>query len=782
MTCFAVIALLQIPEIFAFGSEVAGWDTPGHYAAWLEWRAQDAPLLPPAVYQWKWLAGSSLFKFYPPAPIFILELVHSVLETSTEDTFRLVLILGFLLPAFLLLPLTMEVLRYHALKVDRFGIILLLPSFAWLLYPRYLSWSGFGLASLTGGMLAGAFGISLFLLATLFLLRFHHARGRLDLLCGLAAAALLPLTHYVATFAFLAYIPLWSFVVFRSGLDRRVAGIGCILLAPGLLFLSPLLTDGWIVTSGPTYGILSLPLLLLPLHVPSLLEGLPIGVSLLSFSIGVLLFHGVFFAYREKKGLFPIWSLGCLFIFSLEYLQLFLGSRFFHFYRLFPYFFILLLPYSAVSAASIWARAQKPWKAILTGILVWGFIDGYLAARWSETVYMPDVPSNFVTSAYSANQERYRDRKLAQLFTEALTKHQYARPERVFIETEPDIFLRGISGFHGPVFELSKRGVHTLNGLYVEGAPHTRVFQSVVCAFSMSTCWGPQIFRENPEWKGESSSDEWISILETYGVRFILSRSHELASNLGRSPSVELLERIQFHDSTWTLWKLPDPHPLSYTPTHSPLLFIAPGDTERFLRFSELHFLQASLRDLPVFFHPGLSLEEGAKLLCDSSSPFTAVIVPTGALDRPEPLIPCKKEVLEVPDFPVPLGRQFDQEVPFFEEEEMDRIRLWMEQFAAAGPQNERIEWEATLRNSEIVLYTPSPSSVILNGGYDPDWRQGENRIFITSPFLQMGLVSSGGLEKILYEPRSMEMLFFALIPLALGLFLVVFPLRSSRN
>ena len=66
-----IVAVVGVPGMLT-AARITGWDTPGIFASWLEWRSRDVPLPHLHTYTWSVFGGATLFKTYPPLLVVLL--------------------------------------------------------------------------------------------------------------------------------------------------------------------------------------------------------------------------------------------------------------------------------------------------------------------------------------------------------------------------------------------------------------------------------------------------------------------------------------------------------------------------------------------------------------------------------------------------------------------------------------------------------------------------------------------------------------------------------------
>lgn len=746
----AGVSVALIPGTLAT-DQLVGWDGQGHFESWREWRATRDLSEGIHTYSWKWGAGATLMKFYPPVVFLLVELIQFIFGLDDELSYRVLMLATSVLPGFLLYGLALLVLRLEGNQSHYSSWYALLPALGWFIFPRQFVWTGMGVNAITGGMLSSALGISTYLFTLSALVKYVLSKRIAWVYLAALSCGLSPLVHLVSAVAHLVLVVVIG--LRWPKLFIRIEVISAFLFA-GLLsavWLLPVLHSLWLVTSGPTGGITGLPKLILPLRFDLLLRG-EAGTYLLTFLIGALALAGVAISFRRQVNSLGFIFFVTLFLGAADYFDLYFADRFFHFYRLFPFFYSVVLSYSALTLAE-WQLIERPfWRYALSLILALGLCDSYFAQRWHATEGPPEIPLNLKVDPYNGSLSAWKDHELAQKQYDALQRQGYKLPQRVAIETEGNVLMDDISGAHSVRYMLTRLGVHTLGSLYVEGTPTWRVGGSAFCAVSYTLCWGPHRYRHYQRWFEGPHPAVWKTF-EEYGVAYAWARSPKFKKNLRKNQHATLLDQIPFGKATWELWRLQEPRPLVFHPNFLPGLYLEPGASKAFEILSDQHFLHEAFRHIPIFHNPDLNKAAALELACRTPRQLSAILIREDSLEAPliQPDETCGVPVISFPS----LKRKetvSHGSYPSWPDPRYSEAFAKFDQSKIPGPKGVGPKLGSfDHRTLQFISSTQSP--VIVNGGFDSDWNYQLGPVFASSPYLRMGVFSRPVANIMEYKP-----------------------------
>lgn len=767
----AGFAISTIPGILAT-DELTASDAIGHFEGWRDWRANRVVGNGIHTYSWTWGAGATLMKFYPPLAPFLVEVVEFVTGSSEQISFRILVVTAYLLPGFMIFLVARRAIELEGVEDACAYWYAVIPALAWFVFPRHFFWNGMGLNSIVGGMVYGSLGLSLFLFTTFSLLTFTLIKRAIWLYIAALGFGITPLVHIVAAVAQMIFLLL---LMIRWPKDLLRLEVIASFLFGGLLsavWAYPFLLDRWLVALGPSWPVGDMLIMILPLRMDLLLNG-EWGGNLLGTAIGLLALVGVGTSFRKHPKSVGLISLSLLFVICGTDLSRLFGEDLFHFYRLFPHLFSFFICYSAYGAWRLQLLGGPLRSLLVALLLIVGLYDGYRSQRWEVTEDYPTVPRPFRTGAFNGSVSAWGDQELAYKLYGALKAVGYEMPQRIAIETEHNVTIDGISSSHGLRFALTRLGVQTLGGLFVEGSPTWRVGGSAFCAVSYTNCWGPHFFKFYPGWFKGSPPAAWKT-LEEYGVSYVLARSPKFKENLRTHEYAKSLHTVPFGGARWELWQLPMPRPLVFPPSFLPALYVDHGNGRGFARLSEQHFLHDFAREVPVLFNAEISAEAARDLACRVPQQLSAIIVRDRA---PAEQLMDSNETCGVPVILAPALRPEERaplvDVAHRPDDTYGEAFVALDRSKIATSERRKLSL-LNYDNLSLEFDSDDRSPVIINGGYDTDWTHHGGVVYASSPYLRMAVFADSGPNSLSYRPDQKGGAWVSLFALACLLILAL--------
>jgi hypothetical protein len=253
----------------------------------------------------------------------------------------------------------------------------------------------------------------------------------------------------------------------------------------------------------------------------------------------------------------------------------------------------------------------------------------------------------------------------------------------------------------------------------------------------------------------KTGASDWLQDLEQYGVRFLFSNTLKFTEALKESEYAKQLSEFNFHGSDWSLWELPSAKELVFQPRTKPILFIAPKNTKQFIKFSELHYLIKSIKEIPAFYKPDVNEKDALDEICKRPSVFSGAIVLRGSSSAFSSSTICGLPLLRIPAIDFNPADDFDNRAQLLNHHFSKSLLGWFEAELPGGSHEMTApeDFELSLfSSSHLTVTSDSRQSLIINGGYDRSWQMNGQSTFITSPYFQMGIVALPTKNDLSYE------------------------------
>ncbi|MFA6603444.1 MAG: hypothetical protein WCT10_01225 [Patescibacteria group bacterium] len=712
-------------------AELPGWDTPAHLLTLTQMAREYLPQGHVAGYFWGWLGGLPLFRFY--APLYFAVVAGFWRLTGGALPLALLFRASIFAAIFGLCVSSWFLARvYLGRPAARWAILL---SGLLIFYPKLYSVIGFGAgAALWSGLVSGTVGISL-LLVLLALLELYRTRGGRKIGAVLAlTVAVLALTHtisYLVGGIFYA-----AFLIYHRRerrLIRDLVLLGSTGTAMASFWLLPFIA-GLSLTSSEISSAANLPvnsfLLLFPFQIPYLIPG---ALGLLVAAVG-----GVLVLISQKR-YFPVYllaALGAVFL-SRTLLPIFLPSFKFHYQRLLPFLFVLLLVAAAAffqwlwSAWAVGSTRRRVYCALLAAMLLFNFFFTFdLMADAGQTAV------SRLSAAWS-----WDDFPLARQADEVVELLRQRETRRILVQVPPADGLSLLGSLHYFSSRLPLvNGQSVITGLYVESSPLTPFIMPSVLGLTegRELVHGDRRLRLVKPFILQGPAAH-LERLKMFGVDTIVAYSPEFASTLASLLGGAEIGRVE----PFRVYSVQGASALVRSEPRRPGIFFDAGGQAKFRDAAMMLYAGEKTFDFPLL-DGGRAATATAEELAGCSvivisgqrlaAPTLDIIraagrpvvflgsAPAGVSDWPEATIIADLEVITA-------LRQVRQE--FYETwpDGWERFIGIMEKFAVRDPAAATSEPAVAVLNGWQVSYA-SAGPVILNGGYAPGWqvRNGNGR------------------------------------------------------
>ncbi|MFW0837846.1 MAG: hypothetical protein ACKKL5_02490 [Candidatus Komeilibacteria bacterium] len=740
-----VILLAQFGGLLG-SSLPAGWDTLPHYYG-LQKMADWLPQGKITGYDMNWFSGFPLFQFYGPLlPMLIagLYLLAGKL-LALAFWYRLAILLSLL--AFVY-SFVWFVITWWGRKLRPWAYLVAL---SFLFYPKLLSNHALGAgASIIDGMFVNLYGIALFLLFLTLLRRWERFRNMRDWWWLVVIGSATVLTHTLTTIALLVTVLLYCLLRWRRRLWLSMAKLA------GLVFL---LTAWWLIpfgkglpyaSSATAIALHDYLFLLFPWDWQALLHGQWGQLEWLAAAVFVCGIFGLVKLIHSRQYIWPSFLLIWLLILASRYIVTFAPNFPLHYYRLFPFVYVIFLAMAAFGLSSLWqwSRAYKIWRGVGLALLVFVFIYTiawhYRLAGGSGQIdwrYLRwDSPYYFALDKYPAAQEARQ-----------LTDYLATLPDRQRILVEQPTTDQGWVGSpHYFKTILPLQGQAVPGGLYIEGAIESPLFSPTWAVVSDSFTWGEMSLYNDPTFR-QQSSDSMLERLQYFGVDTVVAISDKLKNALSAFSSAKLIYSLQDYD----VYELSGSMPFVYSAHYQPGIYFSNNNLS-FRDLVKIWYKFPLLLDMPIVeARTDLATTQSAEL-----EKFAYIMVngslATGDLEQlanasgliiwlnaPNPAnIPenMRSHLLFIDDFsanpisggPVKLARELSKY--------REAWRLSPQPVEMIRQDNEKLEFSAS-------------GPTIINFGYFPYWQdQSGQEVYQTTPASQM-LVWANGDTNLVYQP-----------------------------
>lgn len=351
-----VLGVIAVAFRGAFqNAELPGWDTPGHYSAFVKMATEYLPHFRLTGYAPEWLGGIALFRFYGPTFFALLAGLWLV-------TFKMIpLALLFRIGAFAALALV-PVALWDAARVwfdRRTARWALLLSLAFVFYPNAYSSVGLGAGAVFWvGYIPSMAGLAVAFFALAQAERLRTNTGKKAIAWMAALVMLLATGHTVSFMVFMGLLAVRAALAHadRAYLKRLGIAVGAGIVA-SLWWLVPFAAQNALSSTETLAEPISkpLPLLLFPATFPYLWLGAP----LLALAVG----FGLVLLWRAKKREVPLLFAAAFLVVALRNVFGWIAPNFtFHYYRAIPFAYLLML----LAAAYAFAEASRRWADDVT--------------------------------------------------------------------------------------------------------------------------------------------------------------------------------------------------------------------------------------------------------------------------------------------------------------------------------------------------------------------------------------------------------------------------------
>jgi hypothetical protein len=444
-------------------SEPVGWDTPGHYAAFVKMATEYLPAGRVTGYMPEWFAGFDLFTYY--APLWFIAAAAAWWLTLGLVPLALFFRLATL-ATLLAVPAAMWFLAdaFFGRRVARW-MLALAP--VWLFFPRLLASIGPGAgAALWIGLIPAAGGEALLFFGLGCLERWRQRPERYGwLLAWSLLTAALAMTHTVGFIVGSVIYAAHALGSWRHPRRLALVAAGYALAALMALWWLLPLAQGMELTSSELHAAAA-PLVVFSVLFPFQFPWLPFFVALL---VGLIL-AGVVLLARQKRWTFmatlavPTAALAGQVLWGrlLPWLPL-------HYERFARYAYVLLIVAAAYGAQWLWehwaagVRRRQAYLALMLGSLglAYFFVYDFRSVRDDDAA--PRMVSTWTWGESNAADE-------AQAMLDAFAAEPDVREVAVFNSSAQSLADIGSHNYFQARLPLLQ-GKAVLGGLYVESSP-----------------------------------------------------------------------------------------------------------------------------------------------------------------------------------------------------------------------------------------------------------------------------------------------------------------------
>lgn len=645
--------ILKFPNLW-FSSEVlAGWDTVGHYQAFLK----QADLIQSGHlkgYFLDWFGGMPIFYFYSPLFFWLGAL--------------LVVGLPFVLPAlifklFILLSLAAftPVFYFFAKTFLPLKPSPWLASLLALLYIFYQPVAfgdlGIGLAgAVAAGLVTHGPGLVLSLLFLSYFKRLLDETGKFwrekDFYLVIIFGAALFYTHTISTIfaAILGMIMLFFYLHNRQTYLKSalvflgVAAISAYFLLPFISFFDYSSDWGYRRSEGFFFDPLQPLLALDPLDF---IHGRWGSINW-AWLVAVVSFGAGFWSLISKR----IFILPAMFFLPFlvvprNYLSQVLGASM-HYYRMMPLLIVIFLAIS-LYGLTVWDSYLKSndqlkrWRRggwiILILLVVWRL------SIFSFSLNRQNINPNLAMSTdspieYFSDAKSYPGFKAANQVLDCL-RAQGEIEGRVSVESDLRFLTQQTGSAHYFDYAVPKIGVPLLQGLYSESANQTAFIYPAFAGISPRASGyeypASYYLAKNKHYRQQPVLDS-IKQMGLFNVQYVIAYSSEAIDNLTRQLPTNV-QSANCENTYFGLYEIDKSlrRPFISKPTYKPLLFIRDNNEYLTFRFLSLGWFSLSqLQGAPIIYHDDIKVGTWDKIKPSDWQNISAIIVGSEALSAVE--------------------------------------------------------------------------------------------------------------------------------------------------
>jgi hypothetical protein len=759
-TLLCILALSFIPGILE-PDRYLGWDIPLHFAAFSEFREPfyKNNFLSFYYYSDSWFGGSTIFKYYQSLVFIILNFLTLLTSINPNILFRVFEILAFILPAFSLQFLSFALLKICNYSKKECSWLSILPALIWLLFPRSMAWTSFGLAGITTGMINSGFGIGFFNIAIAFLLLFvFQKQSRIFFYSACLFTSLTALTHMIASLALAIVIFVLLITNYRRFTLNNIITSLVLICASCAWWYIGFSTGSWIINSRVMPGLAS-NLFILPLNYYEIFKLNFWGVHWIQIFFFVLIFFGFIQSQTYRIRVISwIAFFGHVFLVS-DFISPYLENGL-HFYRFFPFFYSLLIAISPLGLNVVYRKWLHPYRFICLTFLCVLVSDSFIGQKWnlqSDEEFNEPLYKYKRVISYGDNTE---EKTISDSIVTSIKQNYDLYPGRVFFEATSSLERPIIGSVHAIPAKLSSLKIPSLMGLYSESAPSGSLIQSLVCNISEQFCWSPNnsLLRNSNFFFG--TPPLWVSHLQMFGVSIVVAESFQLRALLRTTDQAELIMK---HLNRWEIWQIKGARKIVDNANYKPAYFISLEGEKLFKQFSLSHFLQPTLAQFPIIYQPNMTLNEKLRDVCNLKDKISLVILAGGSdVERKDTSI-----ILNQCQIDIGLIKTFN----YKERESTVLLFNYISGNLIKWKVADDHSLNAQSQDELIEISTPHPRSIIIRKGYDSDWQSEQGTIYVTSPHMQMFYFGNAGNSKLTFKGNSKSYFMFVLI----GIFTIIF-------
>lgn len=646
------ILLVKFSDIWLGSGPLAGYDTTGHYEAFLK----QAELIKQGRlkgYFLNWFGGVPIFYFYSPLLFWlggVLVVIFPFLAPTLIFRWLLLISLAALAPAFYYFSKTFLPIKPN-------------PWFSWFLVILYLFFQphvvgelGVGLSgAVAAGFINQAPGLVLGLMFLAFFKSLLDSQKNFwedrYFYFSVISGTLLFYTHILSTlFVAIIAVLLGLFYLYRLETYYKTLAVLLFIATLSAYYLLPFLayyqySSGWGYRRGEGFFIDPLqPLLAIDLL--GLLRGRWSNLNW-PWLVVVISATGGFISLL-KKGviLLPVLFLFPFIFIPRDYLPETLGFSL-HFYRIMPILIILFMTASLYSFSLLEETINNNIKYRRYVWVLW--LGLCLVALWRLNIYSfhPDkynISSGVVISAndpydYYPNLSDYPGSKSALALVNCILE-QPSREGRVSIEHDLQLLMKETGSTHFFDYALPQAGQPILQGLYSESANQTAFIYPSFALISPQMAdynypesnhllWN-NVFRANPP-------SEAIKQMGLFNVEYIVAYNMEANDNLV-SIDEKLVQSVPCKNSWFSLYRIDDSirRPFLSNPKFNPVLYVKGKNGLPFRDISLGWYTLGSVYDIPIIYSENLDLQDLSALPQNEKYDISAVVVGSNSLSKDE--------------------------------------------------------------------------------------------------------------------------------------------------
>ncbi len=474
--------VIKFPTLFTTNTILPGWDTLGHYYAFL----QSIQLLQHGElrgYLLNWFGGMPLFYFYPPLAFWLMSAVALIFSTIPP----ILIFKGFILLSLSLVPVAFHFFVRSFLPKQKISILITFAlALAYLFYQPY-EYGNLGI-SLSGALSAGllietfAMNFVLFFLAYFKRLLADHSQQLFknqDFYLALIFGTLIIYTHILSMIftAFLAGLILLFYFNWKS--LKKVLALSIGLLLSGAYILYPLVAY-FNFSSGANasaYAYFADPLLpLLAFDPNNLLQGNLLGFNWIWFLIFIAFLGGLIILFKKQHFLVPSLFLIPFILIPRNYLLKIFPSWPIPYYRIMALLFFIYLTIAAYGLQKFFRYLKRQKDPFLPSLIA--IILIFLLAQQIYFFNFLNTDRNIkprVLDSYTSPIQYYNKLKKYPQATQGQNILKYFQEHKINSRVVPDMIGRFTminfgSAHYFDTFLSLKDQTPSLLGLYAESA------------------------------------------------------------------------------------------------------------------------------------------------------------------------------------------------------------------------------------------------------------------------------------------------------------------------